>query len=120
MEPAAVIADNPAMQTKAEIAQRLRDTFWALNLKQVKVAGRLGVEPPVLNNWLSDTDGEKRIFPIESAVELCTAYGLTLDWIYRGISYGLPEGMGDRIVEAQRNRKPRRRRPQPKTKSAAR
>lgn len=112
METAPGLADNSAMQTKAEIAQRLRDTFAGLNLTQVKVATRLDVSTPSLNNWLTDTDGEKRIFPIEYAVELCTAYRLTLDWIYRGESYGLPDGLVDKIVAAQkerRNQKQRRR-----------
>jgi transcriptional regulator with XRE-family HTH domain len=46
-----------------------------------------GFNATQLNNWLK---GARRI-PVEHAETLCDAYGVTLDWIYRGRRDGLSE-----------------------------
>ncbi|CUH60265.1 helix-turn-helix domain-containing protein [Thalassobacter stenotrophicus] len=41
------------------------------------------------NNW---EKGNRRI-PVERAMDLCDRYGVTLDFVYRGRSDGLPESL---------------------------
>lgn len=57
------------------------------DLSQKAWAERHAFQPTQWNNW---EKGTRRI-PIEAAEKLCAAYGLTLDFIYRGRIDGLPE-----------------------------
>jgi transcriptional regulator with XRE-family HTH domain len=71
-----------------EIGHRLRLLRVALeDESQADFARRHGFKRSQLNNWET---GARRI-PLEAAITLCDAYGLSLDWIYRGKRDGLPE-----------------------------
>lgn len=64
---------------------RIREVF--SDLSQKAWAERHGFQQTQVNNW---EKGARRI-PVESAEKLCTLYGLTLDFIYRGRRDGLSE-----------------------------
>ncbi|PQO23106.1 hypothetical protein C2I36_09560 [Rhodobacteraceae bacterium WD3A24] len=57
------------------------------DLSQKAWAEKHGFSPTQYNNW---EKGARRI-PIEAAEKLCSTYGLTLDFIYRGRRDGLSE-----------------------------
>jgi transcriptional regulator with XRE-family HTH domain len=73
-----------------EIGQRLvriRRAFSDLNQKDWALKNRFNLAQ--YNNW---ERGFRRI-PVEAAIELCARYGVTLDFVYRGRSDGLPENL---------------------------
>ena len=71
---------------KDEIARRLRMTRAVFDLTQGAFAAKAGLTASTYNRYERAT----RVPAIEQAIELCEAYGLTLDWIYRGVPDGLP------------------------------
>lgn len=80
------IADKPFH----EIGTRLERLRIAMGVpSQVAWARRHGFNQTQLNNWIS---GARRI-PVEHAEALCDAYGVDLDWIYRGRLSGLSENL---------------------------
>lgn len=66
---------------------RVRAAFSDLNQKDWASKNRFNVAQ--YNNW---ERGTRRI-PVEAAMQLCEAYGLTLDYLYRGRSDGLSESL---------------------------
>lgn len=82
------------MQTKAqlppthidEIARRLVQTRASLGLTQAEFGRRAGIAANTLNQW----ERAKGRPGLDQALLLCEAFGLTLDWIYRGDPSGLP------------------------------
>lgn len=69
-----------------ELADRLRRTREAYDLNQASWCRLTGIESQAWNNYES---GLRRI-SIDQAIKVCAATGVSLDWIYRGISAGLP------------------------------
>lgn len=63
----------------------VREGFTDLN--QADFAARLGFNEDQYGSW---ERGARRV-TVEAAERLCDAYGLTLDWIYRGRRDGLSE-----------------------------
>lgn len=83
--PGAAMIDT---QTYPEIGQRLAAIRAAFGgLSQKAFAGRHNFAVTQYNNWET---GARRI-PVEAAEKLCEAYGLTLDFVYRGRRDGLSE-----------------------------
>lgn len=71
-----------------EIAERLARIRRAFSdLSQKDWAGKNGFNQTQYNNW---EKGSRRI-PVDDAEKLCSLYGLTLDFIYRGRRDGLSE-----------------------------
>jgi transcriptional regulator with XRE-family HTH domain len=70
----------------AAIAERLRLTREATALSQAQWCRRVGISTTAWNNY----ESAARRISLEQAFKVCSAMGLTLDWIYRGISAGLP------------------------------
>lgn len=64
---------------------RLRETYF--DGSQREWATKHGFSPTQYNNW---EKGSRRI-PVDQAERLCDAYGLTLDFVYRGRLEGLSE-----------------------------
>ena len=85
------------MQTVGKIAARLRVTQAALGKKSATICRETGIAP---NSWSQFRKGKDRIITVEAADRLCDTYRLTLDWIYRGNPYGLPEGLLEKIQQA--------------------
>lgn len=79
----------------AEIGARIvaiRGAF-APKLTQGQWAKSFGFNQSQVSNW---EIGERRI-PVECAEKLADAYGLTLDFIYRGRRDGLSENAANRL-----------------------
>lgn len=75
--------------SRAQIVFRLRLLHEVLEKDKNVLAAVAGVTGPAWSNWISETS--KNIIPWESASDLCDAYGLTLDWIYRGHLPSIPD-----------------------------
>lgn len=69
------------------IAGRLKLLREALDLNQAELCRRTGLAP---NRWNQYETGERPI-TVAAAAILCEAFGVTLDWIYRGDRSGLPD-----------------------------
>lgn len=69
-----------------EIGKRIRAARDALGLSQVAVCKLIAMQPSAYNQWES---GAVRPDP-DNAERFCDAIGVTLDWIYRGRTEGLP------------------------------
>lgn len=72
--------------TAKTLGKRLRQTREAMALKAVDICRAIDIEP---NRWSQYESGTRPV-TMAVAIRLCEAYGLTLDWIYRGDPSGLP------------------------------
>ena len=78
---------RPAPATHIDhIARRLVQTRLSLGLSQAEFGRRAGIAANTLNQW----ERAKGRPGLDQALLLCEAFGLTLDWIYRGDPSGLP------------------------------
>lgn len=89
-------------QSKKRIGKRLLLTRQALGLAQGVFASRAGISHSSYSQYES---GLKRP-SYESAVALCEAYDLTLDWIIRGDPSGLRYELADAIKALRAARTP--------------
>lgn len=96
------IAPNP--ESREAIAERLRLTREAFGMSNGQWAARLGIAQ---NAWSNYEGGARRI-SIDEAFKLARAMRLTLDWIYRGETYGLPADFLERLAKAQQSQEPER------------
>jgi transcriptional regulator with XRE-family HTH domain len=83
-----------------EIAERLKQLRQAMRLEQAAFARLVGIEPQAWNNY---ERGFRRI-SIDQAKKLCATTGVSLDWIYRGISSGLPINLATALQERAQRR----------------
>jgi DNA-binding XRE family transcriptional regulator len=83
-------------KTLQAIAHRLERTREALGLSQSEFADKAGIARNTYNQW---EKGKGRP-QLDGAIALCTAYGLTLDWIYFGQMAGLPYQTAQKLVTA--------------------
>lgn len=60
-------------------------------------AKTLGISP---QSWSNYVTGDNRI-GLDSALRMVKLYSVTLDWIFRGNTYGMPGEMLDRIAKAK-------------------
>lgn len=81
------------MDSRATIAKRLRATQDALNLSATELCREIGEGT---NAW-SQYVNAKRPLTLRVADKLCSTYGLTLDWLFRGNRSGLPLDFAQRI-----------------------
>ena len=80
------------------IAGRLRLTRQALRLKQAALCRQTGIAPNTYNQW----EQERGRPDLDGAMKLCDAFGITLDWIYRGSMAGLPYEIAESIRDIER------------------
>jgi len=93
------MADNP--ESNEAIGKRLEITRLALGYRQqTEIVAALGTtfSAALWNNWERGRERPK----VDSAIELCKRFQLTLDWIYRGDKSGLPL----RLVQAMDDLQP--------------
>ena len=81
-----------------EVGRRLRMAIEAVGLTQAAVARAFdGVTPPKLGNWLRGDH-----YPDEYFIkQFCDRYGITADWIYRGVVSGVSGDAGDVLWKAE-------------------
>lgn len=68
------------------IAARLRAGQTALGLSQAEICRQAGLAPNTYSQWIN-AKGRPQL---DAALQLCDAFGYTLDWIYQGDPSGLP------------------------------
>lgn len=90
-----------------QISARLTLLRGALDLTQASMADLIGAKPQAWGNYET---GERRI-RVDEALKLCTALGVTLDWIYRGNMSQLPVELAEKLQLERRAqaREPRNR-----------
>lgn len=84
----------PAPDSVPLVIERLELTRKALKKRPSEFADAAGVARSTYSNW---KNGKGRP-ELTQALKLCAVYGLTLDWIYRGIMEGLPARVWDAIT----------------------
>lgn len=96
------LGHGPGMpRDRKAIAERLKLTREALGLKQAAFARMVGIEPQAVNNYETGLRG----ISVDQAVKICAATGISLDWIYRGISAGLPVNLATALQQKQREQR---------------
>jgi transcriptional regulator with XRE-family HTH domain len=99
VEPFASMTKAPRSPLSVEEgATRLRLTREASGLNQAAWCRMVGISTQAWNNY---EQAVNRI-SIDQALRVCAATGVTLDWIYRGISAGLPVKIATEIQELDR------------------
>ena len=79
------------------IGRRLRVTAWELGYKtQQQLADAIGCTLGQVDTWYNG----RALPPVKYMETLCKEHKLTLDWIYRGVSKGLADGLYIRIQSA--------------------
>jgi len=82
---------------KKQVGRNLIRAMEALGIQQADLKRLLGVDSPKIGNWLRGDN-----YPDPYLLTLvCDRYGLTMDWIYRGVIPGLPGGVADYLARAK-------------------
>lgn len=82
---------------KKAIGRRLAATRLALGFeRQDDIAAALKIKRSTYNEW----ERGAKVINLRVAAVLCERYGLTLDWIYRGIPAGLPVRLHQELAAA--------------------
>jgi transcriptional regulator with XRE-family HTH domain len=84
------------------IGQRLKWTREANGLTQAAWCRLVGIEAQAWNNY---ERGSRRI-SLDQALKVCKAAGVSLDWIYRGLIFGLPSELAAALQELARVERP--------------
>jgi len=80
---------------------RIRDTREALGISKKEICTKLGVD---IETWEKWENGE--IEPVTRAmIQWGKWNGVTLDWIYRGIGYGLPYSLIEKLADLDLRRR---------------
>lgn len=82
--------------SNTDVSERLALLRTVRGPGQTEFCRRVGISPQAWNNYES---GLRRI-SLDQAIAVCNATNVTLDWIYRGLTMGIP---GD-ILEAEQRR----------------
>lgn len=83
---------------KRRTGSRLGIAIQALNKTQSEVAKTLGVSTSKLGNWIRGDNYPDPYF----VSQFCDRFGITADWIYRGVTTSLPGPLGDALWAAER------------------
>jgi DNA-binding XRE family transcriptional regulator len=90
-------AHPPGMQTRVdavEIGRRLKATRDALGLTGTEFARRARIA----QNAYSQYETGRRLLTVTVAMRLCTVYGLSMDWLFRGDPSSLPYALAGKIM----------------------
>jgi transcriptional regulator with XRE-family HTH domain len=83
----------PDARSVEAIASRLVATREALGLNQTRLCERAGIATNTYNQW----EKAKGRPDLDGAFLLCDAFGLSLDWIYRGDESRLPHDIAMKL-----------------------
>jgi transcriptional regulator with XRE-family HTH domain len=81
---------------KVEVANRLRLAIEAIGSSQIDVCRELNISPSKLGNWLRGDNYPDPWF----VKQFCDRYGVTSDWIYRGLASGAASGVAGALWRA--------------------
>lgn len=80
-------------QHQVQVGERLRMAIEAKGITQAAVCRALGVGTSKLGNWLRGDNYPDPYF----IKQFCDRYGVSADWIYRGVVSGMPEDVADAL-----------------------
>lgn len=84
-------------ESARSVARRLELTRLALGAKDRQTFARsIGISP---QGWSNVTGAAPKRIGIDTALTMCKRYGVTLEWIYRGNTYGMPGDLVGKIEE---------------------
>lgn len=84
-------------EIRKAVGRRLRVTAWEMGYRtQQQMADALGCTLGQVDTWYNG----RALPPVKYMETLCKQHKLTLDWIYRGVSKGLADGLYIRIQAA--------------------
>ena len=83
------------------ISARLRILRESRGQNQTEFCKSVGLTKAAWNNYET---GDRRL-SLEAALTLCDETGVTLDWIYRGVKYGLPSALATAIHDIETGKK---------------
>jgi transcriptional regulator with XRE-family HTH domain len=96
------VADHqPVSDTlhRTEVGRRLRAAIEALGLTLTAVGKTLDTSPSKMGNWLRGDS-----YPSEWFIkQFCDRYGITTDWIYRGIVSGMPAELANALWKSEQS-----------------
>ncbi|MGC2779689.1 MAG: helix-turn-helix transcriptional regulator [Bradyrhizobium sp.] len=95
---------RPMPREVNEISDRLRLIREAKGLNQATFARLVGIEPQAINNYET---GLRRI-SVDQAIKICAATGVSLDYIYRGLTGHLPVDIATELQRLHRQDRSRR------------
>jgi transcriptional regulator with XRE-family HTH domain len=82
---------------RAQVGRRLRAAIDALGISQADVAKTLNTAPSKLGNWLRGDNYPSAWF----VKQFCDRYGITTDWIYRGVVAGMDANLANILWNAE-------------------
>ncbi len=82
---------------KAQVGRRLRAAIEVLGFSQAEVAKALNTSSSKLGNWLRGDNYPSAWF----AKQFCDRYGITTDWLYRGIVSGMASSLADALWKSE-------------------
>ena len=80
-------------KSRPAIASRLKHMLVVENIKAAEFCRRTGVAPNTFTQWINMPQRPD----LDLAIQVCEAFEVSLDWIYRGIPKGLPGKYLDRL-----------------------
>lgn len=78
---------------KKSVGRRLARLLDTLGLSQADMCRQLHLKPNRVSQWLAGD----RLIPVDEAIEICFAYGVTLDWLYRDHLEGMPFDLAQKL-----------------------
>lgn len=78
----------------------IRTYFGDHRESQAVFAARVGAEKTAWSNW----ETGYRIIPVETASRMCTALGISLDWLYRSNAAAMPPRLLQQLEPVLRRR----------------
>jgi transcriptional regulator with XRE-family HTH domain len=100
MDFAAIKWPHHGMDSKEIVGQRVDIWLEATDRTAAEVCDELGIGEPKFSQWRNG----RHMLSLDIAVALCTNYGLTLDWLYRGIPVNLPYELRLQINDVAKRR----------------
>lgn len=91
MQPVVI---NDPVDSRSVIQARLIALREYAGLTQADFGATVGCSP---GRWSNYENGHRPL-PPEIASKVCLTYGVTMDWLYRGNSYGLPKEMSAKLA----------------------
>lgn len=77
------------------VGLRLRAAREALGKNQTQLADAINAAKNTYSQWESGD----RLANLVAMAKLCNDYGITLDWIYRGVASGLPQDLHEKVLK---------------------
>jgi transcriptional regulator with XRE-family HTH domain len=82
---------------RKQVGRRLRAAIEAKGITQADVERSLGASASKLGNWLRGDHYPSAFF----VTQFCDRYGITTDWIYRGIVSGMDRTLADALWKSE-------------------